>query len=57
MAVAVWARDAAGGLAWGVCLWSVSETDSDRREAVVLAGAKRSQKTRRRREAARRGDE
>ena len=35
---------------------SVSETE-DRREAVVRAGAKRSQETRRRREAARRGDE
>ena len=35
---------------------SVSETE-DRREAVVGAGAKRSQETSRRREAARRGDE
>jgi len=35
---------------------SVSETE-ERREAVVRAGAKRSQETRRRREAARRGDE
>ena len=35
---------------------SVSETE-DRREAVVRAGSKRSQETRRRREAARRGDE
>ena len=35
---------------------SVSETE-DRREAVVRAGAKRSQETRRRREARRRGDE
>ena len=50
MAVAVWAREALlGGL-------SVSETE-DRREAVVRAGAKRSQETRRRREAARRVDE
>ena len=37
---------------------SVSVTDSeDRREAVVRAGSKRSQETRRRREAPRRGDE
>ena len=35
---------------------SVSETE-ERREAVVRAGAKRSQEPRRRREAARRGDE
>ena len=35
---------------------SVSETE-DRREAVVRAGAKRSQETRRRSEAARHGDE
>ena len=35
---------------------SVSETE-DRREAVVQAGAKRSQETRRRQEAARRSDE
>ena len=35
---------------------SVLETE-DRREAVVQAGAKRSQETRRRREAARRSDE
>ena len=35
---------------------SVSETE-DRREAVVMAGSKRRQGTRRRREAARRGDE
>ncbi len=34
---------------------SVSETE-DRRETVIRAGAKRSQETRRRREAARRGD-
>ena len=34
----------------------MSETE-ERREAVVRAGAKRSQETRRRREAARRGDE
>ena len=47
MAVAVWARE--GGL-------SVSETE-DRREAVVRAGAKRSQEPLRRSEAARRRDE
>ena len=35
---------------------SVSET-KDKRKAIVRAGAKRSQETRRRREAARRGDE
>ena len=50
MAVAVWAREALPGDL------SVSETE-ERREAVVRAGAKRSQETRRRREAARRGDE
>ena len=41
-------RERLGGL-------SVSETE-DRREQVVSAGAKRGAKTRRRREAARRGD-
>ena len=48
MAVAVWAREASpwGGL-------SVFET-KERREAVVRAGAERSQETRRRREAVRR---
>ena len=55
MAVSLWqfgrGRPRLGGL-------SVSETE-ERREAVVRAGAKRSlsQETRRRREAARRGDE
>jgi len=51
--VAVWAREASAGALGGL---SVSETE-ERREAVVRAGAKRSQETRRRREAARRGDE
>ena len=44
----------------GLSRLSVSETDSDseeRRDAVNRAGSKRSHETRRRREAARRGDE
>ena len=48
--VAVWAREASAGALGGL---SVSET----KERRVRAGAKRSQETRRRREAARRGDE
>ena len=51
--VAVWAREASAGALVGL---SVSETE-ERREAVIRAGAKRSQEARRRREAARRGDE
>ena len=54
MAVAVWALEASRGARGGGL--SVSETEN-RREAIVRAGSKRSQETRRRREAARRGDE